>query len=145
MSKLPKVKQLIKNRARIAAEKASKAGETSAQKQLRYAKELTKEINKQLKWGKFHSKNGEDQESIKLRKEQLQKLAKERYLARKGKLKIFDTPQSPQSPSRILTCFLTSFNSLLFLKCLTSVLSTVLTLIIVLPLIVIIYNPPYQQ
>ena len=90
--------EIIKNRARIAAEKASKAGETSAQKQLRYAKELTKEINKQLKWGKFHSKNGEDQESIKLRKEQLQKLAKERYLARKGKLKIFDTPQSPQSP-----------------------------------------------
>lgn len=91
--------EIIKNRARIAAEKASKAGETSAQKQLRYAKELTKEINNQLRWGKINSKNGEDQESIKLRKEQLQKLSKERYLARKGKLKIFDTPQkSPQSP-----------------------------------------------
>ena len=88
--------EIIKNRARIAAEKASKAGETSAQKQLRYAKELTKEINNQLRWGKINSKNGEDQESIKLRKEQLQKLSKERYLARKGKLKIFDTPQ--QSP-----------------------------------------------
>ena len=91
--------EIIKNRARIAAEKASKAGETSAQKQLRYAKELTKEINNQLRWGKINSKNGEDQESIKLRKEQLQKLSKERYLARKGKLKIFDTTQkSPQSP-----------------------------------------------
>ena len=85
--------EIIKNRARIAAEKASKAGETSAQKQLRYAKELTKEINNQLRWGKINSKNGEDQESIKLRKEQLQKLSKERYLARKGKLKIFDTPE----------------------------------------------------
>ena len=87
--------EIIKNRARIAAEKASKAGETSAQKQLRYAKELTKEIEKQLRWGKIHTKNGEDQESIKLRKEQLQKLSKERYLARKGKLKIFDTPDKP--------------------------------------------------
>lgn len=87
--------EIIKNRARIAAEKASKAGETSAQKQLRYAKELTKEIEKQLRWGKINSKNGEDQESIKLRKEQLQKLSKERYLARKGKLKIFDTPEKP--------------------------------------------------
>lgn len=87
--------EIIKNRARIAAEKASKAGETSAQKQLRYAKELTKEINKQLRFGKIHSKNGEDQESIKLRKEQLQKLSKERYLARKGKLKIFTTPEKP--------------------------------------------------
>lgn len=90
--------EIIKNRARIAAEKASKAGETSAQKQLRYAKELTKEINKQLRWGKINSKNGEDQESIKLRKEQLQKLSKERYLARKGKLKIFDTQQKPPQP-----------------------------------------------
>ena len=90
--------EIIKNRARIAAEKASKAGETSAQKQLRYAKELTKEINKQLRWGKINSKNGENQESIKLRKEQLQKLSKERYLARKGKLKIFDTPQKPPQP-----------------------------------------------
>lgn len=87
--------EIIKNRARIAAEKASKAGETSAQKQLRYAKELTKEIEKQLRWGKIHTKNGEDQESIILRKEQLQKLSKERYLARKGKLKIFDTPEKP--------------------------------------------------
>ena len=90
--------EIIKNRARIAAEKASKAGETSAQKQLRYAKELTKEINNQLRWGKINSKNGEDQESIKLRKEQLQKLSKERYLARKGKLKIFDTSQNPPQP-----------------------------------------------
>lgn len=90
--------EIIKNRARIAAEKASKAGETSAQKQLRYAKELTKEINKQLRFGKIHSKNGEDQESIKLRKEQLQKLSKERYLARKGRLNIFNTSQKPPQP-----------------------------------------------
>ena len=93
--------EIIKNRARIAAEKASKDGETSAQKQLRYAKELTKEINNQLRWGKINSKNGEDQESIKLRKEQLQKLSKERYLARKGKLKIFDTSQKPPQPPEL--------------------------------------------
>lgn len=40
----------IKNRARVATEKSSKEGETSYQKQLRYAKELSKEINRQKKF-----------------------------------------------------------------------------------------------
>lgn len=88
----------IKNRARIAVEKSSKAGETSYQKQLRYAKELTKEIIKQKKFRDAAIKNGESKESIRLRNQQINKLGYERQQAKEGKLKIFDTPQSPQSP-----------------------------------------------
>lgn len=85
----------IKNRARIAAEKSSKAGETSAQKQLRYAKELSKEINRQKKFRDAAIKNGESKESIRLRNQQINKLAYERQQAKEGKLKIFDTPEKP--------------------------------------------------
>ena len=87
----------IKNRARIATEKSGKAGETSAQKQLRYAKELTKEIIKQKKFRDDAIKNGESKESIRLRNQQINKLGYERQKAKEGKLNIFnDTPQTPQ-------------------------------------------------
>ena len=44
----------IKNRARVATEKSSKAGETSAQKQLRYAKHLKKKLqNKKINKNKL--------------------------------------------------------------------------------------------
>ena len=85
----------IKNRARIAVEKSSKAGETSAQKQLRYAKELTKEIIKQKKFRDDAIKNGESKENIRLRNQQINKLGYERQQAKEGKLKIFDTPEKP--------------------------------------------------
>lgn len=84
----------IENRARIAVEKSSKAGETSAQKQLRYAKELTKVIIKQKKFRDAAIKNGESKESIGLRNRQINKLAYKRQQAKEGKLNIFnDTPQ----------------------------------------------------
>jgi len=90
----------IKNRARIAAEKASKKGETSAQKQLRYAKELTKEINKQKKFRDAAIKNGESKENIDLRNRQINKLAYERQKAKEGKLNIFNAQQNakPEPP-----------------------------------------------
>lgn len=91
--------EIIKNRARIAAEKASKAGETSAQKQLRYAKELTKEIKQQKKFRDDAIKNGESEESIGLRNRQINQIAYERQQAKEGKLNIFnDTPQKPPQP-----------------------------------------------
>ena len=86
----------IKNRARIATEKASKEGETSAQKQLRYAKELTKEIIKQKKFRDAAIKNGESKENINLRNRQINKLAYERQKAKEGKLNIFNTQQTPK-------------------------------------------------
>ena len=88
----------IKNRARIAVEKTSKPGETSYQKQLRYAKELSKEIKQQKKFRDDAIKNGESEENIRLRNRQINKLAYESQQSKEGKLKIFDTPQSPQSP-----------------------------------------------
>ena len=91
----------IKNRARIATEKSGKAGETSAQKQLRYAKELTKEIIKQKKFRDDAIKNGESKENIRLRNQQINKLAYERQKAKEGKLNIFnDTPQTPRWSSQ---------------------------------------------
>lgn len=88
--------EIIKNRARIAAEKASKPGETSAQKQLRYAKELTKEIKQQKKFRDDAIKNGESEENIRLRNRQINELAYYRQKAKEGKLNIFnDTPQKP--------------------------------------------------
>lgn len=87
--------EIIKNRARIAAEKASKAGETSAQKQLRYAKELTKEIIEQKKFRDDAIKNGESKENIILRNQQINKLGYERQQAKEGKLKIFTTTEKP--------------------------------------------------
>lgn len=84
----------IENRARIAVEKSSKAGETSYQKQLRYVKELTKEIIGQKKYRDDAIKNGESKESIGLRNRQINKLAYKRQLAKEGRLNIFnDTPQ----------------------------------------------------
>ena len=93
--------QTIKNRARKAAEKESKPNETSRQKQLRYANgSLTHEINQQLYFRRQAIKNGESDESIARRTRRIRDLSKERYLARKGRLNIFnDTPQKqPQPP-----------------------------------------------
>ena len=93
--------QIIKNRARKAAEKESKPGETSRQKQLRYANgSLTHEINQQLYFKRQAIKNGESDESIARRTRRIRDLSKERYLAREGRLNIFnDTPQkTPQPP-----------------------------------------------
>lgn len=92
--------QTIKNRARKAAEKESKPNETSRQKQLRYANgSLTHEINQQLYFRRQAIKNGESDESIARRTRRIRDLSKERYLARKGRLNIFnDTPQKPPQP-----------------------------------------------
>lgn len=91
--------QTIKNRARKAAEKASKPGETSRQKQLRYANgSLTNEINQQLYFRRQGIKNGESDESIARRTRRIRDLSKERYLARKGRLNIFNTSQKPPQP-----------------------------------------------
>lgn len=92
--------QTIKNRARKAAEKESKPGETSRQKQLRYANgSLTHEINQQLYFRRQAIKNGESDEGIARRTRRIRDLSKERYLARKGRLNIFnDTPQKPPQP-----------------------------------------------
>ena len=92
--------QTIKNRARKAAEKESKPNETSRQKQLRYANgSLTHEINQQLYFRHQAIKNGESDESIARRTRRIRDLSKERYLARKGRLNIFnDTPQKPPQP-----------------------------------------------
>ena len=91
--------QTIKNRARKATEKASKPGETSRQKQLRYANgSLTKEINQQLYFRRQAIKNGESDESIARRTRRIRNLSKERYLARKGRLNIFNTSQKPPQP-----------------------------------------------
>lgn len=89
--------QTIKNRARKAAEKESKPNETSRQKQLRYANgSLTHEINQQLYFRRQAIKNGESDESIARRTRRIRDLSKERYLARKGRLNIFnETPQNP--------------------------------------------------
>lgn len=92
--------QTIKNRARKATEKESKPNETSRQKQLRYANgSLTHEINQQLYFRRQAIKNGESDESIARRTRRIRDLSKERYLARKGRLNIFnDTPQKPPQP-----------------------------------------------
>ena len=92
--------QTIKNRARKAAEKERKPNETSRQKQLRYANgSLTHEINQQLYFRRQAIKNGESDESIARRTRRIRDLSKERYLARKGRLNIFnDTPQKPPQP-----------------------------------------------
>lgn len=95
--------EIIKNRARIAAEKASKAGETSAQKQLRYAKELTKEIKQQKKFRDDAIKNGESKENIGLRNKQINELAYERQQAKEGKLNIFTTSEKPAPSVNIPT------------------------------------------
>lgn len=92
--------QTIKNRARKAAEKESKPNETSRQKQLRYANgSLTHEINQQLYFRRQAIKNGESDESIARRTRRIRDLSKERDLARKGRLNIFNTTQKPpQAP-----------------------------------------------
>ena len=91
--------QTIKNRARKAAEKESKPNETSRQKQLRYANgSLTHEINQQLYFRRQAIKNGESDESIARRTRRIRDLSKERYLARKGRLNIFNTSQKPPQP-----------------------------------------------
>ena len=92
--------QTIKNRARKAVEKTSKPGETSRQKQLRYANgPLSDEINSKIKFLREEIKNGQSEEYIGLIRKQIKNLATERYLGRRGKLKIFNTtPQNPPQP-----------------------------------------------
>ena len=92
--------QTIKNRARKAVEKTSKPGETSRQKQLRYANgPLTDEINSKINFLRKEIENGQSEEYIGLIRKQIKNLATERYLGRKGKLKIFnETPQKPPQP-----------------------------------------------
>ena len=92
--------QTIKNRARKAVEKTSKPGETSRQKQLRYANgPLTDEINSKINFLRNEIKNGQSEEYIGLIRKQIKNLATERYLGRRGKLKIFNTtPQKPPQP-----------------------------------------------
>ena len=88
--------EIIKNRTIVAIEKSSKAGETSAHKQLRYAKALSKVINQQKKFRDDAIKNGESKENIGLRNKQINELAYYRQKAKEGKLNIFnDTPQKP--------------------------------------------------
>ena len=89
--------QTIKNRARKAVEKTSKPGETSRQKQLRYANgPLTDEINSKINFLRKEIENGQSEEYIGLIRKQIKNLATERYLGRIGKLKIFNT--TPQKP-----------------------------------------------
>lgn len=92
--------QTIKNRARKAVEKTSKPGETSRQKQLRYANgPLTDEINSKINYLRKEIENGQSEEYIGLIRKQIKDMATERYLGRRGKLKIFnDTPQRPPKP-----------------------------------------------
>lgn len=92
--------QTIKNRARKAVEKTSKPGETSRQKQLRYANgPLTDEIDSKINFLRNEIKNGQSEEYIRLIRNQIKDMATERYLGRRGKLKIFNTtPQKPPQP-----------------------------------------------
>ena len=92
--------QTIKNRARKAVEKTSKPGETSRQKQLRYANgPLSDEINSKINFLRKEIANGQSEEYIGLIREQIKNLATERYLGRRGKLNIFnDTPQKTPHP-----------------------------------------------
>ena len=92
--------QTIKNRARKAVEKTSKPGETSRQKQLRYANgPLSDEINSKINFLRKEIANGQSEEYIGLIRKQIKNLATERYLGRRGKLKIFNTtPQKPPQP-----------------------------------------------
>ena len=92
--------QTIKNRARKAVEKTSKPGETSRQKQLRYANgPLSDEINSKINFLRKEIANGQSEEYIGLIRKQIKNLATERYLGRRGKLKIFnDTPQKSPQP-----------------------------------------------
>lgn len=89
--------QTIKNRARKAVERTSKPGETSRQKQLRYANgPLTDEINSKINYLRKEIANGQSEEYIGLIRNQIKDLTTERYLGRRGKLNIFnDTPQKP--------------------------------------------------
>lgn len=92
--------QTIKNRARKAVERTSKPGETSRQKQLRYANgPLTDEINSKINYLRKEIENGQSEEYIGLIRKQIKDMATERYLGRRGKLNIFnDTPQKPPKP-----------------------------------------------
>lgn len=78
--------------------KESKPGETSRQKQLRLANNLSDVIDKELYFRREEVKNGAPDENIARRTRRIRYYAKKRYLARKGKLNVFDTaPQPPQS------------------------------------------------
>lgn len=77
----------------------SKPGETSRQKQLRLANNLTDVIDKELYFRREEVKNGAPDENIARRTRRIRYYAKKRYLARKGKLNVFDTlPEPPQPP-----------------------------------------------
>ena len=76
----------------------SKPGETSRQKQLRLANNLSDVIDKELYFKHEEIKNGAPAENIARRSRRIRYYAKKRYLARRGKLNVFDTPQNPPQP-----------------------------------------------
>ena len=86
------------NKVITKTKRESKPGETSRQKQLRLANNLTDVIDKELYFRREEVKNGAPDENIARRTRRIRYYAKKRYLARKGKLNVFDTPQNPPQP-----------------------------------------------
>ena len=86
------------NKVITKTKRESKPGETSRQKQLRLANNLTDVIDKELYFRREEVKNGVPNENIARRTRRIRYYAKKRHLARKGKLNVFDTPQNPPQP-----------------------------------------------
>ena len=86
------------NKVITKTKRESKPGETSRQKQLRLANNLTDVIDKELYFRREEVKNGAPDENIARRTRRIRYYAKKRYLARKGKLNVFETPQKPPQP-----------------------------------------------
>lgn len=86
------------NKVIAKTKRESKPGETSRQKQLRLANNLSDVINKELYFRREEVKNGAPDENIARRTRRIRYYAKKRYLARKGRLNVFDTPQKPPQP-----------------------------------------------
>ena len=86
------------NKVITKTKRESKPGETSRQKQLRLANNLTDVIDKELYFRREEVKNGTPDENIARRTRRIRYYAKKRHLARKGKLNVFDTPQNPPQP-----------------------------------------------
>ena len=87
------------NKVIAKTKRESKPGETSRQKQLRLANNLTDVIDKELYFRREEVKNGAPDENIARRTRRIRYYAKKRHLARKGKLDVFDTtPQKPPQP-----------------------------------------------
>ena len=88
------------NKVIAKTKRESKPGETSRQKQLRLANNLTDVIDKELYFRREEVKNGAPDENIARRTRRIRYYAKKRHLARKGKLNVFDTPQNPPQPTK---------------------------------------------